>query len=114
MKVLRPSLGKNIIIALKDKNGKEMRDKSKIEERAQEFYSELYQTRQHTPDETKAKSKRKVLNANSEDIPEIITEEINSVLQEMKNNKAPGMDYITKEFLKDGGEEILQTLKTNA
>ena len=45
---------------------------------------------------------------NSEDIPEITTEEINSALQEMKNNKSPGMDYITKELLKDGEEEILQ------
>ena len=48
---------------------------------------------------------------NSKDIPEITTEEINSALQKMGNNKAPGMDYITKECLKDGGEEILQTLK---
>ena len=46
-----------------------MRDKSKIEERAKEFYSELYQIRQHPPDETKATLKRKVLNVNSEDIP---------------------------------------------
>ena len=51
-------------------------------------------------------------NVNSEDISEITTEEINSVLQEMKNNEAPGIDYITKELLKDGGEEILQTLNT--
>ena len=40
---------------------------------------------------------------NSEDVPEITTKEINSALQEMKNNKAPGMDYITKELLKDDG-----------
>ena len=111
MKVLRPSLGKNIIIALKDRNGKEMRDKSKIEERVQEFYSELYQIRQHPLHETEAKLKRRVLNVNSEDIPEITTEEINSALHEMKNNKAPGMDYITKDLLQNGGEEILQTLK---
>ena len=51
-----------------------MRDKSKIEERVQEFYSELYQIRQYPPDETKAKLKRKILNVNSEDIPEITTE----------------------------------------
>ena len=76
MKVLKPSLGTNIIIALKDKNGKEMRDKSKIEERVQEFYSELYQIRQHPPDETKAELKKKVSNVNSEDISKITTEEI--------------------------------------
>ena len=39
MKELRPSLDKNIIIALKHKNGNEMRDKSEIEEMVQEFYS---------------------------------------------------------------------------
>ena len=46
LKVLRPSLGKNIIMALKDKNRKEMRNKSKIEEKVQEFCCELYQIRQ--------------------------------------------------------------------
>ncbi|KAF2882540.1 hypothetical protein ILUMI_23639 [Ignelater luminosus] len=52
MKVLRPNLCKNII-TIKDKNEEEIRDKSKIEKRVQEFHSELYQTRQHPSRENK-------------------------------------------------------------
>ena len=36
MKVPRPNLGKNVIIALKDKNGRD-------ERQVQKFYSELYE-----------------------------------------------------------------------
>ena len=47
---------------------------------------------------------------NSEEISEITIEEITSALQEMKNNKAPDIDYITKELLKNGGEKELYRL----
>lgn len=112
MKVLRPKLGKARIIALKDKEGKELRHINEIEETIKEFYSNLYESKQNATYQTEQMLKKKILNVNSEDMAEIEEEEIISALTEMKNNKSPGKDDMTKELLRDGGESVTKILKT--
>ncbi|CAG9828027.1 unnamed protein product [Diabrotica balteata] len=61
-----------------------------------ERYTELYRSRNDSPDSSKQNLRRQITNVNSEVMPEISEVEIENAIKEMKRNKAPG--NIPKEW----------------
>lgn len=101
-------MGDTIITSLRDTNGALIIDQNKITQRTEQFYQTLYSTKTGT---NMKDVERKILNVNSEDIPEIEIYEIERALNQTKRNKAPGEDEILPEMLKEGGQPLLQELK---
>ena len=68
-----------------------------------EFYQELYSSRSN-------QVKENFLSPDQMDIPTITVEEIELAVKQMKKNKAPGLDEITSDIIKIGGEQIYTQL----
>lgn len=105
-KCLRKAEGRKQIINLKNKDGRETRDRQQIIEITEKFYTDLYASHLKEDPEYKT-STGKIMNIGSEEMPDVNKEEVIMALSSMKNNKAPGEDDITVELLKEGGEEII-------
>ena len=67
------NLGKNRMITLLDKHGKEIQEQDKIMERMEEFYSELYDSDQAVTIQT-----------DPEEVPPIMAWEVEPALRKMK------------------------------
>ena len=93
------SLGKNRMITLLDKQGKEVQEQDKIMERIEEFYSELYDSDQAVTIQTDPK-----------EVPPIMAWEVEAALRKMKNGKEAGKDQVNIETLKAGDETIAKQL----
>ena len=91
------SLGKNRMITLLDKQGKEIQEQDKIMERIEEFYSELFDSDQAVTIQTDPK-----------EVPPIVAWEVEAALRKMKNGKEAGKVNI--ETLKAGDETIAKQL----
>ena len=83
------SLGKNRMITLLDKQGREIQEQDKIMERIEEFYSALY---------------------DSDQAVTIQTWEVEAALRKMKHRKEAGKDQVHIETLKAGDETIAKQL----
>ena len=70
------SLGKNRMITLLDKQGREIQEQDKIMERIEEFYSELFDSDQAVTIQTYPK-----------EVPPIMAWEVEAALRKMKNGK---------------------------
>ena len=87
---------KALIQALKEKDGRETTDRKRILERfCKELYEDPLQNTQKTPEET----------------PQILTSEVEKVVQQMKNGKSPCEDHVFIEMIKAGGEILLMKLR---
>ena len=93
------NLGKNRMITLLDKHGKEIQEQDKIMERIEEFYSELYDSDQAVTIQTVPK-----------EVPPIMAWEVEAALRKMKNGKEAGNDQVNIETLKAGDETIAKQL----
>ena len=93
------SLRKNRMITLLDKQGKKIKEKYKIMERIEEFYSELYDSDQAVTIQTDPK-----------DVPPIMAWEVEAALRKMKNGKEAGKDQVNIETLKAVDETIAKQL----
>ena len=93
------NLGKNRMITLLDKHGKEIQEQDKIMERIEEFYSELYDSDQAVTIQTVPK-----------EVPPIMAWEVEAALRKMKNGKEAGKDQVNIETLKAGDETIAKQL----
>ena len=93
------NLGKNRMITLLDKHGKEIQEQDKIMERIEEFYSELYDSDQAVTIQT-----------DPEGVPPIMAWEVEAALRKMKNVKEDGKDQVNIETLKAGDETIAKHL----
>ena len=86
-----------------DEEGKEVSTKDEAMKIIQNFYQKLYNTnnssKPHTP-KIGEKLKKKALNDDeANELGKLITvKEIHTALKEMKNEKSPGSDGLTKEF----------------
>ena len=92
-------LGQGRLITLLGKQGTEIRDQDKITERIEEFYTEIYDSKQST-----------IIHIDPKEVPEITSWEVEAALGEMKNGTAPGSDHINIETLKAGEDTISKTL----
>ena len=93
------SAGKNRMITLLDKHGKEIQEQDKIMERIEEFYSELYDSDQTVTIQT-----------DPEEVPPIMAWGVEAALRKMKNGKEAGKDQVNIETLKAGEETIAKQL----
>ena len=94
------SLGKNGMIRLLDKQGKEIQQQHKIMERIEELYSELYNSDQALTIQT-----------DPEEVPPIMAREVEAALRKKKlNGKEAGKDQVNIETLKAGDETIVKEL----
>ena len=93
------SLGKNRMITLLDKQGKEIQEQDEIMERIEEFYSELYDSDQAVTIQTDPK-----------EVPPIMAWEVEAALRKMKNGREAGKDQVNIETLKAGDETIEKQL----
>ena len=93
------NLGKNRMITLLDKHGKEIQEQDKIMERIEEFYSELYDSDQAVTIQTVPK-----------EVPPIMAWEVEAALRKMKNGEEAGKDQVNIETLKAGDETIAKQL----
>ena len=89
------SLGKNRMITLLDKQGKEIQEQDKIMEQIEEFYSELYHSDQAVTIQT-----------DPEEVPPIMAWEVEAALRKTKNGKEAGNDHVNIETLKARDEAI--------
>ena len=93
------SLGKNRMIALLGKQGREIQEQDKIMERIEEFYSELFDSDHAVTIQTDPK-----------EVPPIMAWEVEAALRKMKNGKEAGKDQVNIETLKAGDETIAKQL----
>ena len=93
------SLGKNRMITLLDKQGKEIQEQYMIMERIEEFSSELYDSDQVV-----------TILPYPEEVPPIMAWEVEAALRKMKNGKESGKDQVNIETLKAGDGNIAKQL----
>ena len=92
---------KNINWGIKDKDGKILTKKEDILKRWADFYENLYHD---TPVATY------IDDANEDEIPPILRIEVETAINNMKNSKSPGLDNIHTEYLKAGGDPLIDAL----
>ena len=99
------------------KNGKECITSEEIKEAYKEHYQDILKTSeidescrviQDITDQRFKKCTESAMNSMTESISE---EELNTVIKNLKNNKAPGSDEITNEMTKKGGKDLITSLK---
>ena len=94
---------RNISWAIKDKNGKILTSKDEILERWALFYEELYNDPiLCNPIPTDGELP----------IPSIMRSEIDTAIKKLSSGKSPGIDRINSEFLKSGGDTLVNILHT--
>uniref|UniRef100_A0A6G5A9S4 Putative endonuclease-reverse transcriptase n=1 Tax=Rhipicephalus microplus TaxID=6941 RepID=A0A6G5A9S4_RHIMP len=99
-------IGKNRMYALRDKEGKITTNMDRIVKIAEEFYRDLYSSRDNHDLNTIRTS------SNPDDTPPVMIEEVRKALESMQRGKAAGEDQVTSDLLKDGGQIVLEKLAT--
>ncbi|KAH1002202.1 hypothetical protein HUJ04_008313 [Dendroctonus ponderosae] len=110
MKILRRRLNlvKRNIWKLADKHRNIVTSREELLIVVTDFYSELYSNQAEPLNQQQLP---KVQNVGSEDIPQIIIDEIKSAVKNMKNNKSAGDDDVTIEYIKEGGSTLLYVIQ---
>lgn len=103
LKVLKRKLNndRNEITKIKNKNGEITLNRKEILTVVEKFYKELYRSQkiiQNSPKETKRGTR--VINQDSDELPEITRDEIRNAFKNMKNGRAPGDDGVVIEAVK--------------
>lgn len=94
------NIGRNGIICMKDKSGKELNDVSSVLNRIKVFYEELYNS-----------SKPVVINVLPPEViedhlPPVTSEEVHAATKKMKREKAAGTDGMIPEIFMEGGTAL--------
>lgn len=112
MRVLRRKLnnGKQEINRLKNNKGDISSNREELLRIVEDFYTELYKSRNEKRDQGKA-IKKKIQNQGSEEVPDITEDEINQAIAKMKMHRAPGEDGIVLEAIKNGGQLLKRQIQ---
>ena len=92
---------RNISWGIKDHDGNLLTNKDNIIERWAKFYEELYF------DDSTAAS---IDDVSYDPIPPILKTEVEHAIKNLKTGKSPGLDNICSEYLKAGGEPLVNVL----
>jgi retron-type reverse transcriptase len=93
-------------IAVEDEEGKLLQDANEVRRRWKEYVEDLYQSKDR-PTEIMEDSYM----GDGEDLgPKVLREEVLAAINELKNNKATGIDNIPAEILKGLGEKAMNEL----
>ena len=92
---------------IEDKNGKLLTNNEEVIERWREYCHGLYN---HTAVVDTSIIEEEMEKIDEEDEPPIIRSEIEEAIKHLKSNKAPGIDNINGELIKEGGTEIVDIL----
>ena len=95
-------IGKNQMYASRDKEGKVTTNMDRIVYVAEEFYRDLYSSRDSQENNVGSSNSQE-----ESDIPPILTGEVQKALKGIQRGEAAGEDQVTSDLLKDGGEIIL-------
>ena len=92
---------KNISWGIHDKNNKIITNKTDIQERWAEFYEDLY---------LDVSDPTSIDDSDEDQIPPILRSEIVHCISLLKSGKSAGLDNIYSEYLKAGGESLIDAL----
>lgn len=90
---------------IKNKNGEIITEDSEIMKRWKEYFQELLGNNRDTEQRTR---QREIIEENNDQ--NITAKELNDVIRNLKNGKAPGHDKITSEMIKNMGTEAKKIL----
>ena len=97
---------KSKLYSMKKQNGEKTTDRIEILEICADFYKDLYSSKTEMGEDTNRPS------SDESDIPPIIHSEVQTAINQMKRNKAPGIDQLTTDIIILGGEEVIQEMVT--
>src|SRR5678815_1345232 len=93
--------GKRGGIEVSDKQGRLLNETNEVKNRWKEYVEELYRSEDGELHDNQRLAKEEETQGRKEDIgPEVLGEEVRAAIQELKNNKAEGIDNIPAEMLK--------------
>jgi len=99
--------------AIKDKEGNILMEKEKVRNRWTEYCRELYEDKEKTNGELRelVQELKDISPPQRNDEEEDILEaEVEKAIKRLKNNKSPGVDGITSEMIKVGGQRLLKEI----
>ena len=107
-KLIDKDSNKPKICSMKKPNGEKTTDRTEILEICADFYKELYASKieVETGEDTNIPSPDAI------EIPPILHSEVQTAINQMKRNKAPGTDQVTTDIMVVGGEVIIQEMVT--
>ena len=100
-------------VIYKDEKGKVLTEEKDILLRWQQYFQLLSENELQTSNETNEENENKDENENTEETDENdkpTYEEMINVIHNMKKGKAPGIDNITVELIKNGGSDLLERI----
>jgi hypothetical protein len=110
IKTFRKTEQTGILLLCKDDKGNVLIEKQQVLERWKHYFNEVL-NQKLTPEHTNSKHETENLNKEVE-IPPPTYNEVNDIIQKLRNNKAPGPDNIISELIK-GGQKLKQNIYVN-
>ena len=99
--------------AIKDREGKILMEREKVRERWTEYCRELYEDKEKTDGQVHefVQELKEISPPQRIDEKEDILEaEVERAIEQLKNNKSPGLDGITSEMIKAGGHKLMKEI----
>lgn len=112
LKVLRRNLKetKHQITSIYNEKQIEIRDKSEILRTVHDYYKSLYDNKDENIGNN-ANNNNSLDTDGDKEMPAILKAEVRHAIKQMKSNRAPGMDEILPEMIKEGEETIITELQ---